>query len=165
MGRHEILLGRFFTVAGLVVFTNLVFGMLLALLVVAIDGDGAGRVIVASLFVSLEGFVVAAIALLFGTGSSSTVAGLFTVTTFVLGRLTLALRDLLDAGKLQEIQVLMEAVYVALPHFHSFDLSAWARGGAGLDATALGQAAAYGLTYLAALLILAALRLRRRDLL
>jgi hypothetical protein len=92
-------------------------------------------------------------------------SAVFTTTVFVLGRLTLALRELLDAGKLDTMRPLFEAVYAVLPHFFSFDLSAWARGDAAFHARTAATAALYGLLYTAALLAFAVWRINRRDLL
>lgn len=163
--RAEFVLGRFLTAAMLVLATSLLLGALLAALSATLLEDAAPRVFAAALFSSFEGLIVAAIALVFGVSSSSTLSALFTLTLFVLGRLTLVLRELLDAGRLEDARPMFEAVYQLLPHFFSFDLTAWANGTHALDASRVATTSAYGALYIAALIALACFRFSRRDLL
>ncbi len=163
--RAEVVLGRFLTATLLVVASTLLLGVVLGVISeLSLPGTGA-RVAAAALFSSFEPLIVAALALVFGVGSSSTMSAVFTTTVFILGRLTLALRELLDAGKLDDARPLLEGIYAVLPHFFSFDVSAWARGHAPLDVAGAAQAAAYGVCYAAALLAFACFRLQKRDLL
>ena len=99
--RAEVVLGRFLTATLLILTSTFTLGLLLGVVAeLVLPGRGA-PVLVASLFSSFEALIVAAIALVFGVGSSSTMSAVFTTTVFILGRLTLALRELLDAGKLR----------------------------------------------------------------
>lgn len=165
ISRSELVLGRFTTTALLVLSANLVLGVLLGVLVGASGGEPFPALF-AVLFSSFEGLIVAAIAVVFGVGSSSTMSAVFTTTLFVLGRLTLPLKELLDAGKLSgPIEPLMQGAYHVLPHFFSFDLTAWAHGEGTLDVATLAQSALYALVYTGALLALASFRFQRRDLL
>jgi len=164
--RAEIVLGRFVTIALLVVFANIILGVTLALTITLVDGEGAGRALFAAVFSSFEGFIVAAIAIFFGTSSSSTVSTLFTTTLFLLGRLSPLLHDLILRGKFSPpLSTLLDWIYVALPHFFRFDLSAWARGQGALVGAELAQSLAYGSLYVVALLAFATWKLERRDLL
>ena len=165
ISRAEFVLGRFTTVALLVLLTTTLLTSLLATIVFVVSDAPVLPVFTAGVFSSMEALIIAAIAILFGTGSSSSMSAVFTTTVFVLGRLTLALRELLDAGKLDNARGLFEGVYAVLPHFSAFDLSAWARGSAAVDAGEVFSAALYGVLYIAALLALAVWRLTRRDLL
>jgi Cu-processing system permease protein len=163
--RAELVLGRFLTTAMLVVATTLLLGGLLGALALSLVPELAPRVLAAAVFCSFEALVVGAIALVFGVASSSTMSALFTLTIFVLGRLTPALRDLLDVGRLEDSRPLFEAVYQVLPHFFAFDLTAWANGSAALDLGRVGSAGVYGVLYVAALLAFACYRFEKRDLL
>lgn len=162
--RAEVVLGRFLTAALLILASTVTLGLILGATAEASLAGSGGPVVAAAVFSSFEALIVAAAALVFGVGSSSTMSAVFTTTVFLLGRLTLALRELLDAGKLDAAKPVLEAAYAALPHFFSFDLSAWARGSAPFDGTEVAQAAAYGVCYAAALLAFACFRLQRRDL-
>lgn len=162
--RAEVVLGRFLTATLLVLTSTASLGALLAVIAeINLPGTGV-PVFGAAVFSSFEPLIVAAIALVFGVGSSSTMSAVFTTTVFVLGRLTLALRELLDAGKLDVARPVLEGAYAILPHFFSFDLSTWARGDGPFDAAGVARAAAYGVCYAAALLAFASFRLHRRDL-
>ncbi len=165
-GRAQNVVGRFVTAALLVVASNAVLGGLLAALLFMIGARGAGLALPAALFQSFEGFIVASIAIFFGVGSSSTMSALFTTTIFLLGRLTPALRALLDGGKFDGgTAAVLEGAYAVLPHFGAFDLTRWANGTDPLDLTGLAASALYGTLYAAAFLAFAAHRLERRDLL
>lgn len=163
--RAEFVLGRFVTTALLVLLSNGVLGLVLGGLAGALGGHPE-RVLFASLFVSFEGFIVAAIAVFFGVGSSSTMSAVFTTTLFVLGRLTLALKALLDRGALEGVfEPVFRGAYLVLPHLGCFDLTSWAHGDAAPGAVTVLQAALYGAAYTAALLAFATFRFERRDLL
>lgn len=165
LGRSELILGRFTTTAMLVVTANGLLGLLLGLLV-GVAGGSPFPVLCAVLFCSLEGLIVGALAILFGVGSSSTMSAVFTTTIFLLGRLTLPMKELLDAGKLRgPIEPLMQGAYRVLPQFFRFDLTEYARGGQALDPIPLAYGATYGLCYVGMLLSFAIWRFRRRDLL
>jgi ABC-type transport system involved in multi-copper enzyme maturation permease subunit len=164
VARYEIILGRFATIAGLVVISNLVLGGLLALVLVGIGADGAWRALGAALFASGEGFVVGAVALFFGVKSSSTLSALFTTTVFLLGRLTMALGELLDDDKFDAtLKPILSVVHRLLPQLHRFDLTNWARTGTGTSVGDMIGATAYGLLYVVIMLSLSAFRFERRD--
>ena len=61
--RWEFVVGRFATTALLIMASQLVLGLLLALLSYGIGTPGAWRLVPAALFCSFEGFIVAAIAI------------------------------------------------------------------------------------------------------
>ncbi len=164
LGRVEYVLGRFGTAAGLVLLANLGLGALLATVLALTGGDDAGLAFGVVMFGSLEALIVAAIAIFFGVGSSSTMSALFTATFFVLGRLSGELSLLIERGKFGGATPLLKAVHAILPHLPAFDLTPLAHG-ATTTAIDLAQRAAYGLIYAAAFLAAAAWRFSRRDLL
>jgi Cu-processing system permease protein len=164
MSRAEFLLARFLTTALLVVLANLVLGLLLAGLLVATASQNAGVAVAACVFASFEGFILAAIAIFFGTGSSSTMSAVFTTTIFLLGRLTGEMAIVIERGSLGAATSVLQAAYTVLPHLGAFDLTALAHGGS-LSAVEIGKTALYGVAYTGAFLAAAAFRFSRRDLL
>jgi hypothetical protein len=120
-------------------------------------------VFAASVFVSLEGFIVAAVALFFGVGSSSTMSAVFVSTIFVLGRLTGELHHLLEVGKLPSAAPILKVAYAVLPHLSALDLTSLRESSANVGAIAM--AAVYALAYAGAFLAFAVVRINRRDLL
>jgi ABC-type transport system involved in multi-copper enzyme maturation permease subunit len=164
--RLEIVLGRFLTVAALVVASNMILGAVLGATIFLVGSPDGSRAFVAAVYSSFEGCLVAALAIFFGTSSSATVSTLFTVTVFLLGRLSPLLHDLLRAGKFDPpLSQMLDGIYVALPHFFKFDLSNWARQAATVDVGEIVSSSLYGLAYVAALLAFASFKLERRDLL
>lgn len=164
--RFEIVLGRFFTVAALVVASNIILGAVLGVTIALVDSPDGDRAFLAAVFSSFEGCLVAAFAIFFGTSSSSTVSTLFTVTIFLLGRLSPLLYDLIQRGKFQApLSTVLDGIYVALPHFFKFDFTMWARRAASVDASEILSTSLYGIVYIAALLAFASFKLERRDLL
>ncbi|MBI1949164.1 MAG: ABC transporter permease [Deltaproteobacteria bacterium] len=164
LSRVDYVLGRFATAAALVVLSNLALGAVLAVVLVATDSAHAVLAFGAVLFASLEGLVIAAIAIFFGVGSSSTMSALFTGTIFILGRLTEELARLIEHDKFGGATALLKAVHALLPHLPAFDLTPLAHG-ASASALDLAQRAGYGLLYAGAFLAAAAFRFSRRDLL
>jgi ABC-type transport system involved in multi-copper enzyme maturation permease subunit len=167
IARGELVIGRFITTALLILFSNLVLGGLLSLLLVAVGASGAGWALAACLFASLEAFVVAALALFFGVGSSSTMSAVFTVTFFVAGRLTGELQTLIESGKFAGATPVLKAAYAALLHLAALDLTALRAAPAGgpVNGAAIASAAAYAAAYTVAFLAFAVFRINRRDLL
>ncbi len=164
IARGEFVVGRFLTTTMLVVASNVVLGGAIAGLLVATgSGQHASSAFVAALFQSLEGIVLAAVALFFGVSSSSTVSAVFVATFFVLGRLTGELLVLIEAGKFGAATSAMKAIYAVLPHLAALDLTALRD--AAVPWTSIASAAAYAIAYALAFLAFAVFRINRRDLL
>ena len=163
ISRFEIVVGKFSTVALLVLVSNFIIGAVLWLLGVVIHAPNPERVFGAMMFLSFEGFTVGSIAILFGVGSSSTMSATFTTLFFILGRLSLMLKWLVDSGKLADLSMLFNGVYYLVPHLYLFDLTEWAQGGPSPDAGSLLQGALSGMCYIIVLLVLATFRLEKRD--
>ncbi len=162
VGRAEFVVGRFLTTAMLVVLTNAVLGLLLTGLIVGVAGPQPWLAVGACLFASFEGFIVAAVATFFGVGSSSTMSAVFTVTIFVLGRLTGEMQLLVDHGTFKVATPLLRVVHAVLPHLTAFDLTPLYHGA---PTAPLLTSALYGCLYAVAFLAAAAFRFSRRDLL
>jgi ABC-type transport system involved in multi-copper enzyme maturation permease subunit len=160
--RAEYVVGRFLTSALLIVVSN---GLLGALLAVVLWWIGAAEMawpaLLSSLFVSFEGFIVAAIATFFGVSSSSTMSAVFTTTLFILGRLSGELWVTLERGAFGAAAPVLRVIYQVLPHLGAFDISAL---GHGRPVAGLATAALYGCAYAGAFLLAATVRFDRRDL-
>lgn len=161
VGRAEFVVGRFLTTMLLVVLANLLLGILLSLLLLFTGGGHFGLALGACLYASFEGFIIAAVATFFGVSSSSTMSAVFTVTIFVLGRLTGELEMLLERGVFHHATPLARVVYFVLPHLPAFDLTPMWHGGS-VD---LVKGALYGTAYTVFFLGAASVRFSRRDLL
>lgn len=166
VARAEIVVGRFLTLALLALASQLVLGLVMAGISLLVEGADPLRVLGASLFVTLEAWVVAALVLVFGTTSSSTVSALFVTTVFTLGRLTPTLQELIDKKKFGPgAHEVLRAVHAALPHLDRFDLTLWARTGRAPAVGDLALSVVYALLYCAGLLAISSFRFNRRDVL
>lgn len=161
IGRAEFVLARFLTTTLLVVIANASLGTLLAGLLLAVGADHAGLALATCLFGSFEAFIIAAIAIFFGVGSSSTMSAVFTTTIFVLGRLTGEMAVLVERGTFGGATPVLRAIYAVLPHLTAFDLTPLAHEGH----VEILRGAIYGLAYAGAFLAAAAWRFSRKDLL
>jgi ABC-type transport system involved in multi-copper enzyme maturation permease subunit len=164
VARWHFIVARFLTTALLIVVANLVLGGLLAILLLASGAPHAGIALAACLFASLEGFILAAIAIFFGTGSSSTMSAVFTTTLFLLGRLTGEMAIVIERGSLGAATPVLQVGYAVLPHLPAFDLTPLAHG-SGPSPAELATTALYGIAYAGAFLAAATFRFSRRDLL
>jgi Cu-processing system permease protein len=166
MARAEIVVGRFLTLALLALVSQLVLGLVMAGVALMLDGAAPLRLLGASLFCALEGWVVAALVMVFGTTSSSTVSALFVTTVFTLGRLTPTLEELIQKRKFGPgAHEILQAVHAALPHLERFDLTLWARTGRAPELSDVALSVLYALLYCAGLLAIATFRFGRRDVL
>lgn len=171
VARWQFVVARFLTTALLIVLTNVLLGALIAglLVLTAAPAPFASVAFVTCVFASLEAFIIAAIAIFFGTGSSSTMSAVFTATLFLLGRLTGEMAVIIERGTFPAATPVLKIVYAALPHLTAFDLTKLAHAGDGDDgamsAADIALTGVYGLTYAGAFLAAAAFRFTRRDLL
>ncbi len=163
--RATFVVGRFLTLAALVLVSNLVLGLVLSGLLLTVGADGAGRLWFAAQFASGEGIIVAAVAVMFGVASSSTTSALFVGGTFLLSRLLPTFAALIESDRFGALGSQVATVmYTVLPQLFRFDLSAWVRGETAADPAAWAMSLLYAAVYVGAMLALATLRFARREL-
>lgn len=163
IARFEIVMGKFVTVAILVVISNFIIGLVLWGMAIGIESPEPMRIFWALNFLSMEGCIVAAVALFFGVASSSLMSATFTALVFIIGRLSGILKLLIDSGKFAEFSDLFNAAYYLVPHLYLYDLTEWAQGGPSPGSGFIGQALISGIGYIGILIFLATLRLEKRD--
>ena len=163
IGRFEIILGKFVTVAILVFISNFIIGLVLWGMAIGIESRDPERIFWALNFVSMEGFTIAAVSIFFGVGSSSLMSATFTALIFIVGRLSGALKLLIDSGKFADFSDLFNFFYYLVPHLYLYDLTEWAHGAATPDASYLLQSVLSGCAYIGILIFFASLRLNKRD--
>jgi Cu-processing system permease protein len=161
VSRDVFVVGRLLAVMTLVVCANLVLGGILAGLVWLEDGP-ALRTFAASLMVSFEGFIVAAIALAFALRMPTVGAATLTVVLFIMGRMDTAFAGLIAKGTFGALSGFMQILHHLLPQLSRFDLTAWVHGEA---PGAVLFAGAYGLLYVIGVAALGSVLFARRDLL
>jgi len=160
IGRDTFILGRFLAAVTLVLAATISLGGLLALLVVAFDGNGA-KVFVAAVFGAGEGILLCGVALVFAARSGPVMSGTLTTILFVVGRMDGGFDILIQRETFGGMTPLMKGLQFVLPQLSRFDLTAWIHGEA--PSLTPGYTVLYGTVYTSGLLLLATLRFRRRD--
>jgi ABC-type transport system involved in multi-copper enzyme maturation permease subunit len=116
LARFELVLGRYLGMA-VVLAMNTFLGGVLVLGVLGYAGWPAFANFALSLgLIFAEMLVVLAIAVLFSSFSTATLAATFTVSFFVLGRISPELVDLAAMARNEQLADLMRAVYTVLPN-------------------------------------------------
>jgi Cu-processing system permease protein len=181
--RHEFILGKF---AGMVLTLVLQIAIMTLVLVVVCAVEGARPDVALAKAVWLlvvEVVVVTAVAVMFSSFSTPFLSGAFTLGIYVVGRLQPELRALhakllgtaaadgaAAAGNLV-LRGVLTVLTTVFPDLHLFYVSGHevagkavsVHGPAFVDWGYVAYATAYGLTYAAVMLLLAALIFRRRD--
>lgn len=163
VSRTEYLLGRFGGLAAMLLLNLAVMALVLALTLVAEAGglQPVGRPLLAAFgMLGVQFVVVGALAILFSSITTGTLAAIFGLSFVVAGHLTNEMRSLWqDEGS----RWLAKAIWYAVPNLGALSLNDAVIYGTAVPADAWG-AAAYGLLYGAAALAVAALAFERRDL-
>jgi ABC-type transport system involved in multi-copper enzyme maturation permease subunit len=113
------------------------------------------------IFVELA--IVTAIALFFSTFSTPMLSAAMTVALFIAGRLSQDLRHFNDVVESGAAATLAQALYWLLPNLAPFDVRMQVVHGISVSFGYVALTAAYGVVYVAALLVLATVIFSRRD--
>lgn len=168
--RWQFLVGKYLgtgmTMGVLVLFMAVVyFGVL-----VTMGGAARGPLFKAVWLFFVEVMVISAVALFFSSFSSPFLSGLFTLLVFVIGRLTVDLRELASRVDDAWIEGLARGALWVTPDLHLFSVSGASVGGKWVSihgefvtAAYVAQASLYGLLYSVIVMLLAVALFRRRD--
>ncbi len=168
--RWEFVLGKYAGMAlTLTVLVALFAIAMIALL--AVQGVAvSGAVIKAIVLAWFEVLTVAAIAVFFSSFSTPFLSGIFALGLFVLGRVTPDMRDALQTAESPWMRTTLRGALEIVPDLHLYAVSGRTLDGHHVsvhhDFVSWGYvstAAAYGILWIAALLILASLIFQRRD--
>ncbi len=162
--RREYVIGKFFGFASAV---SLVYaGMnLLLILLLTVVGEGASMKILSAVYLSWwEVLIVTALALLFSSFSSPTLSALFTIMLFIAGRFSNDIRLYVADNPLAYSRWILESVYAILPHFGAFNIRLEAVHNLPISAERILVPSLYGAIYCIAILTVAVLVFRKRDL-
>ena len=163
LGRIEFLLGKF---AGLA-FTLLVNISIMTLalyLTLFATGHGFEPLLLKAIYpIYLALLLTVALALLFSTLTSSTLAAVFTVGTVVVGRFSDVIRNMRDVMP-EAPGWLVSVLYYAIPNFRDFDLKDRVVYGDPVETAALVWVTCYAALYVVVALWLALLAFRTKEL-
>jgi ABC-type transport system involved in multi-copper enzyme maturation permease subunit len=175
--RYEFIVGKYLglllTLAvNVVVMTMACYGVLAYLAwtsspaTLAASGTPAidPRLLQAIVLIAMELALVTAIALFFSTFSSPFLSAGLTFGLWVAGHFNEDLRNFDTIVDSPVAVWVTRALYYVLPNFSSFDIKAAVVHGQAVSATEIGLSLAYGVTYIAFLLVAAVAVFERRDL-
>jgi len=160
--RAEFYLGKF---AGLCVTLVVNLALMAAglYLTLVATGHRADPLLLAAVYPILLGLaLVVAIAMLFSTLTSSTLAAVLTVGVVIAGRFADVVRNMREVAPGVPRWV-TAALYAILPNFRNFDFKDRVAYGEAVPAGVLAWVTAYGVVWIAIVLILGLLSFRSRD--
>ena len=167
IGREQFLFGKYLGL-NLTLLVNVALmgvGVTLALVYVRRGWDSSLlRIWPAILLIYVELLIVTAVALVFSSFSSPALSALLTFFMFIIGHFSADLQSLANSAGTAPARWLFRALYYLLPNLSNYSvITATAHGTLPEPRTVL-AAVAYALAYIVALLIVAALIFRRRNL-
>jgi len=115
-------------------------------------------------FIYVKLMVLVGVAILFSTFTSPTLAGLFTGFIYVAGYYSSVLKNFDSIVESDFVPRVTAAAYYLLPNFKNFDVKAQAVAGAPLPLSQIAWATAYGLAYVALVLVASVWIFRGRNL-
>lgn len=161
--RYQFLLGRYLGLVATIGVNVVVMGAGLAALVLA-KGWWHPNLLAALLLVTEELLVVAAIATLFSSFTTPTLAAIFTLGLFVVGHLTGTLRTLAERAPEAATRAFAAALYYLLPNLEAFNVKGRVANREAVSLLEVGLASGYAALYLLAVLALAVVVFERREL-
>ena len=117
----------------------------------------------AGLLIFCELALVTSIALLFSTFTSSTLSAIFTLAVYIIGHLTVDLRDIGQASKSQLSRYIINFCYYILPNFNNFNIRAEVVHGVDISGIYILGVITYCVIYTAIVLFISILSFQRRE--
>jgi len=164
ISRSEFLLGKYLGLVATIWLQVLIMGAAFAA-VSLVDDQPFGWPHAGALgLLGMELAVVVAVATLFSSFTTPTLASLFTTGIWIAGNLTRDLQRLAEQTRVEEIVGAARILHRVLPDLAMFNLGLKASHGLPIAPVAeVGLPVAYAAAYVAALLVLASLIFQRRD--
>jgi ABC-type transport system involved in multi-copper enzyme maturation permease subunit len=162
VARYQFLIGKYLGLT-LTLFVNTLIMAGGLLLVLFAQGVPIESILFKALgLIFMEFMVITAVALLCSTFTSATLSAIFTLATYVIGHLTADLKtfgEKMDEG----MRAVVTGLYYILPNLERFNLKGNVIHHIEVSGTDLLLIVAYGLTYVAFLLMSASIIFQRRD--
>ena len=156
ISRTQFLLGKYLGLCLTLLVNVTVMGAGFFLLLFLMGEPFESGLLKAIVLIQVKLMVLVAVAILFSTFTSPTLAGLFTGFTYIVGFYSSDLKNTDSIVESDFIPRMTGAIYYLLPNFKNFDIKAQAVAGAELPLAQIGWGAAYGLAYIGLLLIASA---------
>ncbi|MEW6325477.1 MAG: ABC transporter permease subunit [Nitrospirota bacterium] len=161
--RWQYLLGKYLGLL-LILAVNLTL-MTVCFYLVQLAGEWALRpeLMMAIWLIYVELMVITALALLFSTFTTSTLAAIFTLSLYVIGHLSVSIKEFAKRIGTETAAIVANALYYSLPNLDHFNIKAEVLYQAPVSFARLAWATFYGLAYIAVILLLAGIIFQRRD--
>jgi ABC-type transport system involved in multi-copper enzyme maturation permease subunit len=161
--RHEFLIGKYL---GFMAMVTAVFAGMVALLVGTLlltEHRLEPAVLIAAAFTLGELAVMTAVVVGFSSFATPALAGIFTLTVFVIGHFTGDLLRFAETVESEGLAAGAQAVYLALPHLNAFNLRAEAAYGILPAPSTVFETAFYALFYSAGVIAVGSAVFSRRE--
>lgn len=162
VARYQFLIGKYFGLTLTLFVNTLIMAGGLLLVLFAQNVPIESMLFKALGLIFIEFMVITAVALLCSTFTSATLSAIFTLATYVIGHLTADLKtfgEKMDEG----MRGVVTGLYYILPNLERFNLKGNVIHHIDVPGTDLLLIVAYGLTYVAFLLMSASIIFQRRD--
>jgi len=161
--RDQFLIGKYLGIMMTLAVETLLMTAFFFLLVFVYAGSVEAYLILAIFMIYIELAVISATALFFSSFSSPFLSGMFAFSTFVIGHLTGHMKAFGERSAHAGMKALMTFLYYLLPNLERFNLKTAAVYDLPVEGAQIALSLAYGLLYVAVLLLLAVLCFERRD--
>jgi ABC-type transport system involved in multi-copper enzyme maturation permease subunit len=125
--------------------------------------DVEPRLVTAIFMIYLELAIITAVALLFSTFTTTTLAAIFTLSTYVIGHISADLVKMAEKLPVKLTAILLKTIYYILPNLSNFDIKGQVVHKVSIEPTYFFLTSSYALVYIALLIGTAAFIFKRRD--
>jgi ABC-type transport system involved in multi-copper enzyme maturation permease subunit len=172
--RYEFILGKYCGLL-LTVFVNLVIMTIVLFMVLAVhkvlaaeflynyEAIGYAPLLKAVALIFFELMLVTSIAILFSTISTPTLSVLFTLAIYVIGHLTVDIKQVGAASENGLVKGLCSLCYYLLPNLENFNIRAEMVRNLSVSARFILYAIIYGVFYIVAVLLISILSMERKE--
>lgn len=163
ISRTQFILGKYFGLCLTLLVNVAIMSAGFFLLLLVLGEPFESGLLKAIVLIQVKLMVLVAVAILFSTFTSPTLAGLFTGFTYIVGFYSSDLKNTDSIVDSDFVPRLTGAIYYLLPNFRNFDVKAQAVAGAPLPLGQIGWAVAYALVYVCLLLVASTWIFRSRN--
>jgi len=164
ISRVHFILGRYFGLCLTLAVNVTIMTVALYALLYAMTRSFEPGLLKAIYLIYFELALLTALALFFSTFTSSILSGVFTGFFYVVGHFSAELKHLDTVVESSFLPQLTQAIYYLVPNLRNFDVKSRVVAGDPVPFSMLGYSTAYGVVYIALLLVLATVVFNRRNL-
>jgi len=163
INRYQFLLGKYLGLAlVLLAYISVMSGCFMLVLFV-FTGTFKATLLLSVLLTYVELLVVTAAALLFSTFSTPVLSATYTLAIFIIGHLTETLKGLAEKSGSAAAKAVLEFLYYFLPNLSNFNIKGKVVHDIAVPWSYIGMACAYGVLYVAILLVMSVMVFQKRN--